>query len=372
MVFSIAVPVYGQSGFLTTAMDSIAAQSAAVQLAVMDATPDDSVQEVVRRYAGGIHYSRHGADEGQSAAIQEGWDRTAGDIVGWLCADDCLFPGALTDVEKVFSDQPDVDVVYGDGIFIDQDGRFIRYFPSISADIARITRDCCISQPSCFVRRTAMEHVGGVRKDLHYTMDWDLWTRLHLAGCRFHYLQRPLSASRMHPGTKTTGNSNARIREMWWHLVRYNPLHTALRSMAGVQLAPLVYRELGPKDETALGRYTRRATQIVRRGWRFAGRKATRSLYGLEIGTNAVQQRCEIHLPFYGDSSPTRLEVHTAEDIPLTAAIDGQPLAIASDHSPRRHVFRMPAQLGGRQLSFRFELDSPATGRWRLESAQVA
>jgi hypothetical protein len=176
----------------------------------------------------------------------------------------------------------------------------------------------------------------------------------------------------MHPGTKTTGNSNARIREVWWHLVRYNPLHTALRSMAGVQLAPLVYRELGPKDETALGRYTRRATQIVRRGWRFAGRKATRSLYGLEIGTNAVQQRCEIHLPFYGDSSPTRLEVHTAEDIPLTAAIDGQPLAIASDHSPRRHVFRMPAQLGGRQLSFRFELDSPATGRWRLESAQVA
>jgi GT2 family glycosyltransferase len=371
MVFSIAVPVYGQSRFLPTALASIAAQSAAVQLAVMDATPDDSAQEIVGRYATNIHYSRHGADDGQSDAIQEGWDRTTGDIVGWLCADDCLFPNALTAVEEVFRTRPDVDIVYGDGIFIDQEGRFIRYFPSISEDVTRITRDCCITQPSCFVRREAMDRVGGVRRDLHYVMDWDLWTRLHRAGCRFHYLRQPLSASRMHPGTKTTGNSNARAREMWRHLVRYNPTPAALRSMVGVQLAPLVYRELGPNDETALGGLTRWATQIARRFWRSAGREATRTLYGLEIGTNAVRQRCEIHLPFYGDSSPTQFVVNTAEKIPLTAAIDGQPLAIASAPSPRQHVFMIPAEFGGRRHSFRFELDSPAAGAWRLESAQV-
>ena len=216
-----------------------------------------------------------------------------------------------------------------------------------------------------------MESVGGVRRDLHYVMDWDLWTRLYLAGCRFFYLQRPLSASRMHPGTKTTGNSTARLQEMWRHLVRYNPTRVALRSMAGIQLTPLVYRELGPNDETALGRYTRRATRIARRALRYAGREATRTLYGLEIGTNAVRQRCKIHLPFYGDSSPTRLEVHTVEDIPLTAAINGKPLAIASDPLPRSHVFRIPTELGSRQHSFCFELDSPAPGGWRLESAQV-
>jgi glycosyltransferase involved in cell wall biosynthesis len=186
VVFSIALPVVGQTRFLPDALTSIAVQTVPLQVAVMDATPDDSVQRVIDRHRERIHYSRHGPDAGQSAAIREGWCETTGDVVGWLCADDCLFPGALAQVAEVFLQHPDVDVVYGDGIFIDHDGRFIRYFPAISEDVGRLPWVNCITQPSCFVRRAAMERVGGVRTDLHYTMDWDLWVRLLLAGCRFH------------------------------------------------------------------------------------------------------------------------------------------------------------------------------------------
>ena len=44
MKFSIAIPVYGQEQFLRFALDSICIQTPDVQIAVMDATPDDRVR----------------------------------------------------------------------------------------------------------------------------------------------------------------------------------------------------------------------------------------------------------------------------------------------------------------------------------------
>lgn len=369
MNFSIAIPVRGQSRFLPTALASVAAQSATVQLAVMDATPDDSVQKVLERHSHRPYYSRHAPDDGQSAAIQEGWDRTTGDIVGWLCADDYLFPNALTAVEAIFREQPDVDVVYGDGIFSDRDNRFIRYFPSISEDVTRITKDCCISQPSCFVRRTAMQHVGGVRKDLHYVMDWDLWTRLYLAGHRFHYLRRPLSASRIYPGTKTTSDSAARATEMWRHLATYNRPHEILRSLIGIRLSPLIYRELDAGTQTALKRAAQQVTLFLRQLRRPRFRHSITMLYGLEIGTNAVKARCRIHLPFFEDSPPRRFHVDTVEDVELTASVDGIDLTATPRGATGRHSFEIPSDLF--RKSFEFEVQCPMAKRWHLFSAHI-
>ena len=371
MLFSIAVPVRGQARYLPTALASIAAQSAAIQLSVMDATFDNSVQKVLKSCSVHISYSRHGADAGQSAAIQEGWDHTAGDIVGWLCADDCLFPGALAAVAELFRERPDVDIVYGDGVFIDQEDQFIRYFPNISSDLTRLTRDCCVTQPSCFVRRSAVERVGGLRSNLHYVMDWDLWTRLYLAGFRFHYLKRPLSASRMHPGTKTTSNSLARIREIRRHLMQHNPLLTAMRSLVGVWLTPLVYSEFGSSVRPVLSQFSGPATvlrKFLKRGTRGCPANA---LYGLDIATNTVRSRCEVHLPYYKPQAATRFVARTKEAIPLNAAVDGVPLLGTSAVAATRHVFHIVAKQSRQHGSCQFELESPMPGTWTLVSATL-
>jgi glycosyl transferase family 2 len=56
----------------------------------MDATPNHSVQDVLDNFTGILSYRRHGQDSGQSAAIQEGWDHTDGDIFASLNSDDLL------------------------------------------------------------------------------------------------------------------------------------------------------------------------------------------------------------------------------------------------------------------------------------------
>jgi glycosyltransferase involved in cell wall biosynthesis len=72
MRFSVAIPVLGQAQFLPTALASLDAQDAEFEVAVMDVTPDDSVQLILKHWGRPIGYSRHGPDEGQAAAIQEG------------------------------------------------------------------------------------------------------------------------------------------------------------------------------------------------------------------------------------------------------------------------------------------------------------
>ena len=86
--FSIAIPVFGQQKYIPTALKSIQAQNVEYELAVMDATYDNSVQVILDQYSDIITYRRHGPDGGQSEAIIEGWDNTNGEVLAWLCADD--------------------------------------------------------------------------------------------------------------------------------------------------------------------------------------------------------------------------------------------------------------------------------------------
>src|SRR6185295_3805867 len=94
MRFSISIPVLGQADLLPIALASLAAQSEPFDVAILDATRDDSIQSVVLKSGLQVAYNRHGPDGGQADAIAEGWSRVDGDIVAWLCADDYYFPDA--------------------------------------------------------------------------------------------------------------------------------------------------------------------------------------------------------------------------------------------------------------------------------------
>ena len=373
MIFSVAVPVLGQAAFLPTALASLMAQSCPFQLAVMDATPDDSVQRALNGYAAILHYARHGSDAGQSAAIQEGWDHTTGEILCWLCADDYLFPYAFMEAEKVFRERPDVDVVYGDGIYVNEAGDFLRYFPSISRDVSVIVKDNCICQPSCFVRRKAVEHVGKLDPKLHYIMDWDLWTRLFEAGAKFHYLCKPLSATRVYPGTKTTGDSKRRFAEIHRHLSQHTGYFSALRSMAGFYMAGARYPELEHSVESRHNAPLFDAfALLLRTKARLGSEKSTteaKVLYGLDTRTNIVRGLCQVYLPIYRERAPSTVIVTTEGTCTLSASADRVSMSILSrqnDETQTRHIFEIPGPLRDSRHYFHLAFEAKEPASWKL------
>lgn len=183
-----------------------------MKASLLDASGDPRVSDVANRFAGFLHYRRHGPDSGQSAAIAEGWAKTPGDILGWLNADDILMPGALAEARAVFASEPGLDMACGHSAVIDDQQRMTGYQWTVEPPGPRILETNIISQPSCFFKRAACEKAGGLDESLHYTMDWDLWIRLFRSGAKAGFIDAPLSMVLWGEGTKTI-SWNARRRD---------------------------------------------------------------------------------------------------------------------------------------------------------------
>ena len=212
--FALSTPIGAYHDFLPACLRSLACQNVELESAFLDASGDPRVGGVADEYESFLAYRRHGPDNGQSAAIIEGWENTTGDILGWLNADDLLFPGALQQAEDAFNADPSLDVVYGHSVILGDEGQMTGYHWAVEPPGPRILEAGIISQPSCFFRRSAYDRIGGLNEDLHYTMDWDLWIRLYEAGAKFGFIDAPLSMVLWGEGTKTASFNRQRRREL--------------------------------------------------------------------------------------------------------------------------------------------------------------
>jgi glycosyltransferase involved in cell wall biosynthesis len=301
LTFSLVVPNRNQSHFLPSAMESLRYQNVPFHLAVMDGGSTDNFNEVLGEYADITTYSRSAPDNGQAAAIREGFERVPGDIVAWLNADDYYFPGALELVSACFEADSNLDVVYGDAIHVREDGLFLSYFPPIQDFNAGVlTRTCFICQPACFVRRSTYERVGGVDASLVYTMDWDLWCRLAGAGAKFRYLHEPLAAVRYYPGTKTLSGDRKRYREIW-RIERKYGLRLLPWSWVGFYFYDLSFKE----DKQAIEKMIFNLLKSLRRmkkkfiHFRNPENHADITLYGFHRWDPFVVGKATIRLPWY-------------------------------------------------------------------------
>ena len=224
-------------------MQSIAAQEAETRLAICCVDTGDAVKTLLKPYSNRIVYERFGPDGGQSDAINEGWQAVDADIYGWLNDDDCLAPEALDKVAQVFLDHPEIDVVFGDTILM-ENGGYSRLHPGPREIGNVLYRDNLISQPSCFVRKNALFKVGLLDTKRHYTMDWELWIRLYNAGSKFYYLPKTLSLVRHHAETKTGSLNFQRLSEIYKLVLKHAGLRKSLHT--GFNFSIFHLAEYGP------------------------------------------------------------------------------------------------------------------------------
>jgi glycosyltransferase involved in cell wall biosynthesis len=228
--FAVAIPIGQWHDFIPAAFESLASQGVPMDIALLDASEDPRVAEAADASGLAFTYRRHGPDGGQSDAIREGWANTGGDVVFWLNGDDRLLPSALEAVTRAFQSKAQPDVVFGGSDFIDGEARTIGQHDQVAEASPLLLRSNVISQPSCFVRRTAMEAVGGVDRDLHFVMDWDLWVKLYKSGYSFLRIEQALSAVFIGEGTKTEQVSARRLGEVFALVHRNAGLWAATKS----------------------------------------------------------------------------------------------------------------------------------------------
>jgi glycosyltransferase involved in cell wall biosynthesis len=203
---SIVTPSFQSGRFIQQTIESVLAQTyPRLEYIVMDGGSTDGTLDILERYRDRLQYFS-GLDGGAADAINRGFGRCHGSIFAWLSADDIYSPQTVEAVVRHFTASAEADVIYGEGIWIDEKGTEIGRYPTEAPYHAGMfEQECAICQPATFMRREVFEAAGMLRKDLHYAFDYDLWIRLSRTR-RFDAIPNVLAGSRMHRENKTLGS----------------------------------------------------------------------------------------------------------------------------------------------------------------------
>ena len=207
---TIVTPSYNQGRFLGETLQSVHDQGyPELEHIVIDGGSTDESVSVIERFAPQLTYWVSERDRGQSHAINKGFARATGEILTWLNSDDTLVPGALEAVAAVFEAHPDVDLVYGDFVYTDADGRPMRrrhVFASMHYET--LLYHDYLGQPAVFFRRSLLDRVGPVDESLHYCMDWDLFLRMWRVA-KTRHVPRVLATYRLDQSAKSNAEESA-------------------------------------------------------------------------------------------------------------------------------------------------------------------
>lgn len=218
MQLSYVIPTRNQARFIRRCIDGCLAQGIAdAEILVVDGMSTDGTQEVLRSYGDRIRWSSE-PDSGQAQAVNKGVARARGEVIAWVNSDD-FYPGptTLAQVLAAFASDPRVDVVYGRALIVDAAGRPIR--PHRARELRRMA-DLLVAptgpamQPAIFFRRALYQDVGGLREDLHYALDYDLWLRMFPRARGLRYLPAPLACATFHADAKSIAGVGAQVREL--------------------------------------------------------------------------------------------------------------------------------------------------------------
>jgi len=217
---TVATPSYNQAEFIEDTLRSVRNQTYPdIEHLVFDGGSDDGTVDILSRFeaetADDPHYTLEWVsepDEGQSHAINKGFERASGRLVGWLNSDDVYFyRDTVERMVEAFDARPDTDVLYGDHVEIGREGEIRRVRRALDWDYDRLRRGYSIPQPATFFR----DHVvadRGLNTELDYSMDLEYWLYL---GRRyaFEHVPRLVAGNRMYAENKRTAGDDEHAEE---------------------------------------------------------------------------------------------------------------------------------------------------------------
>ena len=178
---SLVTPVFNSAGYIEQTIQSVLAQNYPnLEYFIIDGGSTDGALDVIRKYESQIAGWISEPDNGMYDAINKGFARATGEIMGWISATDKLHTGGLLVVGSVFRDLPQVQWITGRPTFFNEEGMTSLIEPPTRWSRYRFLAGAnrYIQQESTFWRRSLWERAGSrVDDSRRYASDFELWIR---------------------------------------------------------------------------------------------------------------------------------------------------------------------------------------------------
>ena len=176
---SIVTPSFNQGKYIEQTIQSVLNQNYPnLEYIIIDGGSSDNTVEIIKKYEQQLSYWISEPDTGQTNAINKGFAKSTGDIFNWINSDDYYEPGTFEKLAKLFTENPQVNVVCGrEWSFNDErpQEKTLNTGSIIKQNVYETIRVGVIDQPCTFFKKKRIESFFPLNESLHYVMDRQLW-----------------------------------------------------------------------------------------------------------------------------------------------------------------------------------------------------
>jgi glycosyltransferase involved in cell wall biosynthesis len=178
---ALVTPVFNSGKYIEATIRSVLAQGYPnLDYFIVDGGSTDGTLEIIRKYESQISGWISEPDNGMYDALNKGYARTSGEIMGWISATDMLYGGGLRVAAGVFRDLPGVEWITGRPAVFSDSEMTVKVEPvrrwSRNRFLAGANR--YIMQEATFWRRSLWDKAGGyVDASRRFVSDFELWVR---------------------------------------------------------------------------------------------------------------------------------------------------------------------------------------------------
>lgn len=200
-LITIITPTYNRADYIAEAVQSVLDQTYQnFEHLIVDDGSTDNTREILSPFLEDERFRYfYQENQGQSVARNLALEHARGEFVCFLDSDNVWLPIHLESQLAVFQETPDVDIVCGDSITIDEQGNEIgrKNIKRHSGYIAlQMLKDNCVGMNTTMARRKCFEEMGGMSGKRRVADDYDLWLKFS-SRYRFRYVPRYLAYYRV-------------------------------------------------------------------------------------------------------------------------------------------------------------------------------
>lgn len=241
MSWSIITPSFRSGSWLKLCIASVADQGVPTEHIVQDAGSDDGTLDWLSNDTRVKVFVEK--DQGMYDALNRGLRRSQGNLLAWLNCDEQYLPGALSRVTDYFGRHPEVDVLFGDVVLVDNKGDYLCH-RKMQVPLKYHTWTCHLSTLSCatfFRRRVVFDYDQFFNPKLRDVGDGEWMLRLLSQGVKMAVLGEFTSVfTRTGANMSAAPNARREARDLagsapWWarSLKPLTIAHHRLRRLLG-------------------------------------------------------------------------------------------------------------------------------------------